>query len=226
MTITYYPELEQGSTEWFQCRTGLITASEMKKIVTPSLKIADNKDTRTHMYELLAQRINNYVEPQFVGDDQIRGHEDEVTARILYSEYYDPVEDMGFITNDKWGFKLGFSPDGMIGKKKAIECKSRRQKYQTQTLIEGTVPEEYVMQVQTGMMVGELECIDYVSFSAGMPMYTFPVYPDEKIQSAIVTACTAFEEKMTELMQKYKDKIASGARLIPTERKIEEEIVI
>ena len=66
----------------------------------------------------------------------LRGIEDEVEARILYAAQYAPVQDMGFITNDRWGFTLGFSPDGLIGDDGFLECKSRRQKFQVQTIIE------------------------------------------------------------------------------------------
>ena len=54
-----------------QARCGLLTASEMKLIITPTLKIASNDKERAHIYELAAQRITNYVEPSYVGDDKL-----------------------------------------------------------------------------------------------------------------------------------------------------------
>ena len=112
--ITYHPDLIQGSEEWHAARCGLLTASEMKLIITPpsatsgkGLKAAGNDKERAHLYELLAQRITKYVEPSYVSDDMLRGKEDEIYARALYAEHYAPVTDMGFITNDKWGFTLG-----------------------------------------------------------------------------------------------------------------------
>ena len=134
--IRYHRNLVQGSDEWLAARCGMLTASEMKLILTPNLKIAANEKERAHLYELLAQRVTGYVEPAFVSDDMLRGQEDEVEARILYAENFAPVEEVGFITNDWLGFQIGFSPDGLVGDDGLIECKSRRQKFQVETVIE------------------------------------------------------------------------------------------
>ena len=36
--IRYFPDLIQGSDEWMAARCGLLTASEMKHILTPTLR--------------------------------------------------------------------------------------------------------------------------------------------------------------------------------------------
>ncbi|NBW19115.1 MAG: YqaJ-like viral recombinase, partial [Caulobacteraceae bacterium] len=159
----------QGGEEWYAARCGLLTASEMKLILTPKLKIADNDKSRAHVWELLAQRISGYVEPSYVSDDMLRGREDENDAKITYTEHYAEVTDVGFITNDKWGFTLGYSPDGLVGDTGLIECKSRRQKFQVETIASGVVPEEYMLQLQTALLVSERKWIDFVSYCAGLP---------------------------------------------------------
>ena len=45
MTIKYHADITQGSDEWFALRCGLLTASEMKLILTPTLKKANNEKT-------------------------------------------------------------------------------------------------------------------------------------------------------------------------------------
>lgn len=244
--IRYYTDLIQGSDEWIQARCGLLTASEMRLIVNPPPKVetrvkkngepykqreqtaAENDACRAHLYELLAQRINKYVEPHYISDDMLRGHDDEVEARIHYEQHYAPVEDMGFITNDKWGFMLGFSPDGLIGDDGFIECKSRRQKYQFETIIENvlgqTIPADYLLQQQTGHLVSERGWCDFISYSGGSHMVTIRVYPDPKVQNAIIEAAGAFEAQLAEKMEQYHAALASGHRLIPTERRIEQEM--
>lgn len=228
MTIKYHPDLVQGSDEWHAARCGLLTASEMKLILTPTLKIANNEKEKTHLYELLAQRLTKHVEPQYISDDMLRGKDDEIEARILYDANYAPVEEMGFVTNDQWGFTLGYSPDGLIGDAGQIECKSRRQKYQVQTVIEAiaadTVPEEYMLQIQTGLLVTERGWCDFVTYSGGLPMATMRVFPDAKIQDAIILASAAFEKRIAEKTQIYRDTIASDRRFIPTERRVIQEI--
>lgn len=223
MTCIHHPDMIQGGDEWLAARCGLLTASEMHLILTPTLKPASNDKERSHMYELLAQRVTRYVEPTYIGADMLRGQEDEIEARAMYAKHYAPVRECGFITNDKWGFTIGYSPDGLVGTHGAIECKSRRQKYQAQTLIEGEVPTEYMIQLQTGMLVAELDRIDFVSYCGGMPMFVKPVYPDPVYQKAIIAACEGFEQRLSLLLAKYQE----NARLfLPTERRIEQEMYV
>jgi predicted phage-related endonuclease len=226
MAIKYHEELVQGSDEWLQARCGLLTASEMKLILTPTLKVANNEKERSHLYELLAQRITQYVEPHYVSDDMVRGQVDEIEAVALYESNYEPVNRMGFITNDKWGFTLGYSPDALVGESGLIECKSRRQKYQVQTIIDGEMPTEYALQVQTGLLVSERKWCDFVSYSGGLPMLTIRVLPDFEMQRAIIKAATLFEERLVEAQKIYTTTSARGLRVIPTERKIVQEMFV
>lgn len=221
MTITYYDDLIQGSQEWMDARCGLLTASEMHLIVTPTLKAANNDKERAHVYELLAQRITKYVEPQYISDAMLRGMDDETEAVKLYGEKYAKTESMGFVTNDKWGFTIGYSPDALVGDDGLVECKSRSQKYQVQTIVQGVVPPEYMIQLQTGLLVTERKWIDFVSYCGGLPMFVCRCFPDEKTQEAIITAATAFEEKLKEAWVKY---AGASSILHKTERKVIQEI--
>ena len=226
MAIKYFPDLMQGSDEWLQARCGLLTASEMKLIITPTLKVARNEKERTHLYELLAQRLSGHVEPHYISDDMIRGQADEVEARIIYAEKYAPVTEMGFMTNDRWGFTLGYSPDGLVRTDGLIECKSRRQKYQVQTIVENSIPDEYWMQIQTGLLVSEREWLDFVSFSGGLPMLTIRAFPDATVQNAIVEAAGEFEVRLAKAKADYLSHLNPPSRTLPTERRVELEIVL
>lgn len=222
--IKYHADLVQGSDAWMDARCGLLTASEMKLILTPTLKIASNDKERSHLYELLAQRITRYVEPHYIGSDMLRGIEDEVYARDAYAENYAPVADMGFITNDRWGFTIGCSPDGLVGDDGLLECKSRRQKYQIETIASGEMPDDYLLQVQTALLVSERKWLDFVSYSGGLPMVTIRVFPDPVVHDAIVAAATAFETRLAAKLDQYSKALNSGARLVPTERRIVQEM--
>lgn len=217
----YHRDLVQGSEEWLQARLGFLTASEMKLIMTPStLKPANNKDTRTHVFELLSQRITGFVPEQPETWDMLRGRDDEVYAREAYREHFAEVEDMGFITNDRWGFTLGYSPDGMVGDDGLIEIKSRKPKFQAETIIKNAVPDDFILQLQTGLLVSERKWIDFISYCGGMPMVTIRVYPDPVMQQAIIEAATAFEASIATLHAEYRAALSSGRKLIPTERRI------
>lgn len=246
MTIHIHRDLIQGSEEWRAARLGILTASEVKYIVNPPPEpetrvkkngepykqrewspLADNEKTRAHVWEIAAQRINQYVEPSYIGDDMLRGWEDEILARAKYEEKTgQTVEEVGFITNDKWGFTLGYSPDGcVVGTKGGIECKSRRQKFQVQTIVEWhrdkVVPVDFILQCQTGLLVAQWDWLDLVSYSGGLHMAIMRVYPDAKLHEAIVNAAGAFEAKVQAAVRDYGE---ASADMVLTERKIEQEM--
>ena len=228
MSLTVYKDLVQGSDEWHAARCGLLTASEMHLIITSTLKGASNAKERGHLYELLAQRITQHVEPRYVSDDMLRGLDDEVEALEVYSTVYSRIERVGFITNDKWGFTIGYSPDALVGADGQVECKSRNQRYQVQTLIDhvsvDSIDPDFVVQVQTGLLVSERQWADLISYCGGLPMATVRVFPDSAIQAAIIDAASAFEERLLAARHKFDAVLASHARLVPTKRKIIQEM--
>jgi len=222
--INYHHDIEQGSEEWHALRCGIPTASEIKLFVTPTLKPASNDKERAYLFELLGQRITGYTEPAYIGDNALRGYEDEIEARIRYSENFAPVDSCGFITNDDYGFFIGYSPDGLVDDDGLIECKSRRQKFQVETILADKVPEEYMLQIQTGLLVTGRKWLDFVSYCAGLPMFIKRVLPDQKYQDAIIAAATDFERRLQEAQQKYAAWLDRQPVVINTVRTIQEEI--
>lgn len=220
MTITYHPNLIQGSDEWLSSRRGLITASEMKFVLTPTLKIADNADTRMQVFELAAQRISCFTEPTYFGDEMLRGTLEEPIARQLYHDNFAPVTECGFITNDDHGFTVGYSPDGLVGDDGLIEIKSRRQKFTIQTIYEGKIPKEHMLQVQTGLLVTGRKWCDFITYHGGLPMMPIRVEPDPSVHEAIIEACAAFEKKIAEVVSTYRARLSS-VKWVETERLVE-----
>ena len=221
--ITHHAELIQGTDEWLALRLGILTASEIKHILTlKTLKKSSNDRERQHVFDILSQRITDYVEPHYVSDDMLRGRDDEIEARHQYAKHFAPVKEIGFITNDRFGFTIGYSPDGLVGDDGLIECKSRRPKYQVQTIAENEVPDEYVLQLQTGLLVSERKWIDFVSYCGGLPMFVKRVYPDPQWQAAIVAAVTSFERQAERLTSDYYD----GAEGLPTTERVPDYLAL
>lgn len=223
--VKYHYDIIQGTDEWHELRLGILTASEMKYIITPLLKIASNDKERKHVYEIAAQRITRYVEPSYYSDDMLRGHDDEIYARELYSEHYEPVQECGFITNDSLGFIIGYSPDGLVGSKKLIEIKSKKQYLHLMRIMAGTADPDHIIQMQTGLWVSGREELDSITFCGGMKMLTLQVFPDPVTQNAIIEASCAFEERVKKVLCDYEDALCSKRRLIDTERRVEQDII-
>jgi hypothetical protein len=55
-------------------------------------------------------------------------------------------------------------------------------------------------------------------------MATVRVWPDPVIHNAIIEASGAFEQRLAKAWERFNETLASRARLIPTERRIEQEM--
>ena len=221
----YYHRLTQGCAEWHDLRKGMLTASTMNTVITPAtLKTANNKDTRTSIFELAAQRVSDIPPDNFVSYAMERGNLEEMEARMLYSEKFEPVSECGFVINDSLGFPVGFSPDGLVGEYGAIENKSRAAKYQMQTIIEhlatkdddNLIPREFMLQVQTGLWVTQRKWCDFTSYSNGLNMVAIRVEPIPIYQEKIEEAAIATEKLVRKCVDDYRTAISDPSnRIIP-----------
>lgn len=221
MTLTTYADLEQGSQEWLDARCGLPTASTIGKLITPAtLKVADNETSRGLTMTLAAERITGHVDFVYPTADMARGSMDEPYARQYYADHFAPVEELGFMVLERDGFKIGFSPDGLVGTDGIIEIKSRKPKEQLATVLAGRPPAYNVAQLQTALYVTGRDWLDYVSFSAGLPLWVHRVYPDNRWFAAIEDAAAAFEINVFNMINNFS---AATKGMPATERRPELE---
>jgi hypothetical protein len=189
--------------------------SAVASTLPPVYRVAVNDTSRALTATLVAERITGHVEPVRPSRDMERGTLDEPYARDKYSEHYAPAAQIGFMVRDDWGFRLGYSPDGVVGDDGLIEIKSRAQKKHLATILADQVPAENMAQCQAGLLVSGREWIDYVSYCGGMPLWTKRVTPDPRWFTAIIEAGEAFEANAAEMFERYTEATAG---LPPTER--------
>ncbi|MGH2868244.1 MAG: lambda exonuclease family protein [Solirubrobacteraceae bacterium] len=224
MSLIEFPDVIQGSDEWHDQRRGLITASVVGQLVTPkTLKTAANDKSRSIVAQLVAERITGYTDPTYIGDDMLRGHDEEAQAREKYAEVYAPVREVGFLLRKEDAWQLGYSPDGLVGDDGLIEVKAPRAKGHLRTILDGEVPAEHMAQCQAGLLVSGREWLDFISFSGGMPMWHKRLYPDPAWQEAIAAAAEQFEAAAAEMIADY---LAKTEGLPATERIIYQEMTI
>lgn len=220
MTLTVYDDLEQRSPEWYDVRRGIVTASTVGRLLTPTLKVVDNLTARALTSLLVAERITGYTEPTFTSDDMWRGVLDEPVARDAYAAWWDvPVAEVGFMVREINGHRLGFSPDGLVGEEGCIEIKSRLQKNQLDTVLSGDMPPEHMAQVQAGLLVSDRKWCDYVSFCGGMPLYMVRVQRRPEWFAAITEALEAFEAAAASMEADYWEAVKG----LPTTERTDHE---
>lgn len=152
--INKIPVIVQRSDEWFNTRKNLITASDMAQAL--------NKGKFGNQKEFLIKKINNLLNNnnKYIQSDNIAlvwGVKYEEVANMIYMRRNDiKVYEYGLIKHPTISC-FGASPDGIseLGVMLEIKCPFRR-------VINGTIPEQYWMQIQGQLEVCDLEECDYL----------------------------------------------------------------
>lgn len=207
MTLHIFDELEQGSEEWFAVRRGIVTASVVGKLLTPTLRVAENDTSRGLTETLIAERVSGFTEDTPMNSDMFRGVLSEPYARDMYSTHYGPVTEVGFLIREEDGWQLGYSPDGLVDDDGLIEAKAPRAKTHLRTILADEVPAHYMAQCQAGLLVSGRKWLDFLSFVGGMPLFRKRVYPDPQWHEAIVAAVTEFEKNAAEIVADYRSRV-------------------
>jgi len=222
MTLQVFTDIEQGTEEWNDQRRGIVTASAIGRLITPTLGVADNETSRGLTAALIAERVTGWTEETPMTSDMWRGRDAEPFARDIYSGHYQQAVEVGFMlrTEDDW--QLGYSPDGLVGIDGLIEIKAPRAKTHLRTILADEVPAFYMPQLQAGLLASGREWIDYVSYVGGMPMYVKRVLPDQRWFDAIEAACRAFEAEAVETVADYRTRVVG----MPNTERISYEIEV
>jgi len=202
--LTVYPDMDQRSDEWYEARRGIVTASAVGVMLTPTLKVASNETSRSLTRLLAAERITGRVVPTFTSEAMMRGILDEPLARDLYAENYAHVEESGFMVRElSAGARLGYSPDGLVGDDGLIEIKSAEPKIHLDRILGAPIAHAHMAQMQAGLLVSGRAWCDYISYCGGMPMHRRRVLADPAWAEAITAAVHAFEADADQMLDTY-----------------------
>ena len=201
-------DIQQGSLDWFNLRCGVVTASEMDRLVTPAkLEAVKGKGLASYLAEKLAERWGGPLPGANTWDmDQGRILEDE--ARPAFEiETGLTVTTVGFVSDDAG--HVGCSPDGVImdGDKvvSGVEIKCPLPQTQIKYLLAGELPVEYRLQVHASMVVTGAPCWWFFSYRRRMPPLCLRVERDPEICDAINAALGPFLCDMEFCWQKLVD---------------------
>ena len=193
-------DIEQGSPEWSILRSGKVTASEMDSLVTPLGKVKTGDGPKSYLMQKLAETWIGGGLPSVQGIwDMEQGNLLETYARPAFTlETGLQVEQVAFIESDD-GLS-GSSPDGLIGDHTGLEIKSPKIETHIRYLLDGTLPADYVLQVQGSMHVTGFKQWYFCSFRRNFPPFILKVERDEAMQAAISQALSAFWKSFDESM--------------------------
>ena len=180
----------QGSIEWVQARLGVVTASEVSRIVTPTGKLSAQRDS--YMADLLAERFLGAPVTDFDTEWTERGRYLEDEALTAYAFETDtPAVKCGLIFKDERR-EIGASPDGLIPGQGALELKCPMPGKHLLYLARDDVPRVYWPQLQMQLWVTGLPWVDFVSYHPDFPMFRQRVAPDPGYHQALDTALPQF----------------------------------
>lgn len=178
-------DCEQGTEEWLAARCGIPTATGISNIVTPTGKKSGSY--LPYLAELIAESIEGLKE-NYKSEDMARGNELEPFARAAYEfETGNAIVQVGgvYLNADK---DLMISPDGLIPNlRKGLEIKCPQMKTHIKYLLQGGVPQEYLIQVQSALWVTGYETWDFVSYCPEyykQPFYLFTAQRDQNLMKA------------------------------------------
>jgi hypothetical protein len=207
--IERFDDVVQGTEDWKLLRLGLPTASNFATILADAKDGEASKTRRKLLYRLAGERLTGAPAEEYSNKYTDRGNRMEAAARDYYAFIRNvEVTQTGFIRNTIKGTNVivGYSPDGLIGKKKALEIKTMAPDLLIAQLLKGDImPPEHRAQVQGGIMVGELDEIDLMLFYRGMPKAPiFPVKRDPVFIKELSNSIEIFDHELRRLVEKIK----------------------
>lgn len=159
--------MDQRSAEWFAARLGRLTASRVSDMMART-KSGPSASRANYAWELAIERLTGDPTPSFCSPAMQWGVDTEDRARAAYQIHaLVTVEEVGFIEHRT--LFAGASPDGLIGSDGMVEIKCPNPATHGETLLNGTIADKYMKQMQFQMACAGRAWCDFVSFDPRFP---------------------------------------------------------
>lgn len=198
----------QRTAEWFEARTGCLTASAVADILTSKKTGKYNKSRESLMNTIIAERVSGNARDNFTSAAMQWGIDHEDEARTAYEVHTgNLVELTGFIPHPEVKY-LGASPDGLIDDDGILEIKCPNPATHISYLRGGVVPEEYRPQVLLQLVVTGRKWCDFVSYdprAKELAFFCVRWAPTQEERDALLEECKKFLEETEEVLKKLKE---------------------
>lgn len=205
--------IEQGTPEWHELRLGKVTASRVADVIAKT-KTGWGASRANYMAELLVERLTGQPTEGYTNAAMQWGIDHEAEARTAYEFTRDmEVTPVGFVQH-KAILMAGASPDGFVGDDGLVEIKCPQTATHIATLLGGSVPGNYITQMQFQLAcTGRLWC-DWVSYDPRMPvsmsMFVQRVHRDTVFINAVEDMVVAFLAELKGKEQALRDKYGTA----------------
>jgi YqaJ-like viral recombinase domain len=200
----------QGTDEWRQARCGSVGASDAPRVVRRT-KTGYSADRENLLAEKVLERLTNAPFEKYKTQSMLQGTAREPEARLLYQIVKGvEVELIGFVPHP--GVKGSHcSPDGLIGLDGLVEIKCPEAAKHLDTLLNGQISNDHLVQVQWQMACTGRAWADFVSFSSDFPgpmqIFVKRVAADARLigelEREIAMFISEIDRKVTELSRRY-----------------------
>ena len=160
--------IEQGSAEWHAKRCGKVTASKIADMLSKT-KNGWGAGRTNYRAQLVAERLTGIVADSYTNEAMEWGTATEAEARDAYSFYCNAdVVQIDFVDHPSIEM-TGCSPDGLVSEHGLVEIKCPNTATHITTLLGGTIPGKYQLQMMWQMACTGRHWCDFVSFDPRMP---------------------------------------------------------
>lgn len=161
-------DLVQRSEEWVKARLGSLGASSIHEIVART-KSGFAASRTNRMAALILERLTGEPQDTYQNAAMLAGIEMEPKARAYYAWTRDvDVKEVGLIRHPRIQWTHA-SPDGLVGDNGLLEIKCPQPGEHLRILMERTIPEKHLLQMQWQMACSEREWCDYLSYNESFP---------------------------------------------------------
>ena len=172
-------DCQQYTSEWWEARRGVPTASEFARIISPK-KWEYAAGAQGYIHALIAETYDPAYgrHDQYVSRAMAVGTHMEPEARRFYEfSRGDEVQEVGFCLTDDGHF--GCSPDAIVGEDGGLELKSPAYKTQVKWLLDGGVPPDHLAQCHGFLVVTGRHWVDFLSYCPPLPSLLLRVEPND-----------------------------------------------
>jgi hypothetical protein len=187
----------QGEPWWHEHRAGIPTVSEFFRFITAA-RGDYSKQAIGYIADLIVESREGPGE--FLSTywmDRGVTLESEAISEYEFNQDVE-VETIGLILNRG----AGWSPDGRVAPKGAVEAKCPKASTHVKWLIEDKLPDEHKVQCHGALVVGELDWIDWMSYCPGYPTLIKRVVPTDytrKVEAALAKFIKDYEDAKRKL---------------------------